>query len=102
MSRWTFVKAACAVLILCFSPLLPAAESPQETTEQFSQVDINKADASTLASALEGIGMVKAEEIVAYRTLFGAFKSVDELLAVPGIGAATLEKNRARIMISGS
>ena len=102
MSRWILLKAACAALIIAFSPLLAAAESPQETTQQYTQVDINKADAATIASTLDGIGMVKAEEIVAYRTMFGAFASVDELLAVPGIGEATLEKNRSRIVISGS
>lgn len=102
MSRWTLFKAACAALIFCFSPLLAAAESPQEVTQQYTQVDINKADAKSIAAALEGVGMVKAEEIVAYRTMFGAFESVDELLAVPGIGEATLEKNRTRIQISGS
>lgn len=102
MSRWTLLRAAFAALILCFSPLLAAAEAPQESTQQLSQVDINKADAATIAAALDGIGMVKAEEIVAYRTMFGSFRSVDELLAVPGIGEATLERNRSRIVISGS
>lgn len=102
MSRWTFLRAACAALILCFSPFLAAVEAPQDSTQQIAQVDINKADAATIAAALDGIGMVKAEEIVAYRTMFGNFRSVDELLAVPGIGEVTLERNRSRIVISGS
>lgn len=102
MSRWTLLKAVCAALALCFSPLQFAAEAPQETTQQYSQVDINKADAAAIAAALDGIGLVKAEEIVAYRTMFGEFRTVDELLEVPGIGEVTLEKNRSKILISAN
>ncbi|MDP6652073.1 MAG: helix-hairpin-helix domain-containing protein, partial [Gammaproteobacteria bacterium] len=49
--------------------------------------------------SLEGIDMVKAREIVSYREMFGRFRSVDELIEVQGIGEATVEKNRHRIVI---
>lgn len=100
MSRISLFGAVCALLLGFFSSTTFAADSPQETSEQISQLDINKADASSIASALEGIGMVKAEEIVAYREMFGSFRSIDELLAVPGVGEVTLEKNRHRIVIT--
>jgi competence protein ComEA len=48
------------------------------------QVDINTADADTLAT-IPGIGPGLAERIVAFRTSNGAFASVDELLDVSGI-----------------
>jgi competence protein ComEA len=39
---------------------------------------------------LPGIGPVTAQKILDYRTEHGAFASVDELDAVPGIGPARL------------
>jgi competence protein ComEA len=48
------------------------------------QVDINTADADTLAT-IPGIGPGLAERIVAFRTSNGPFASVDELLDVSGI-----------------
>jgi len=62
-------------------------------------VNINTADAVTLASSLKGIGTAKAEEIVRYRETYGPFKSVDELTDVKGIGDSTLEGNRAIITL---
>ena len=62
-------------------------------------VNINRADAATLADSLKGIGMRKAEAIVAYRTEHGPFKSVDELANVKGIGAKTLEQLRPLVSI---
>ena len=64
------------------------------------QLDINTADAATIAAALTGIEPAKAKEIVAYREMFGSFRALEELLAVPGIGAATLEQNSSRILIT--
>jgi competence protein ComEA len=60
-------------------------------------VDINKADAKTIAKELEGIGLSRAQAIVEYREKNGAFKSVDDLKKVKGIGAKTLEQNRSNI-----
>ena len=83
---------------LVTSPALLAQEvasAPQASTT----VNINTADAETLASGLDGIGMSRAQEIVRYRESFGPFSSVDELAAVKGIGKSTLEKNRAVITL---
>lgn len=62
-------------------------------------VDINTADAATLAAVLDGVGASKAEAIIAYREEHGPFESVDELAEVKGIGLKTLEKNRERITL---
>ena len=61
-------------------------------------VDINKADAETLAMELKGIGLKKAQAIVEYRTLNGAFKSAEDLVNVKGISDRTVEKNRENIL----
>lgn len=65
-------------------------------------VDINKADAATIAKELDGIGKSRAEAIVAYREKNGAFKSASDLLKVKGIGQKVLEQNRANIRLEGA
>ena len=63
------------------------------------RVNLNSADVPTLARELHGVGEAKARAIVEYREAHGAFASVDQLLEVKGIGAATLEKNRQRLSV---
>jgi competence protein ComEA len=65
-------------------------------------VNINTADAPTIAENLKNIGIKKAEAIVAYRTKIGQFKTVEELADVAGIGEKTIEKNRADILLQGT
>ncbi|MCK0538702.1 ComEA family DNA-binding protein [Alcanivorax quisquiliarum] len=60
-------------------------------------VNINQAGAEELAEALTGIGLARAQAIVADREQNGAYQSADELARVRGIGANTIERNRARI-----
>lgn len=64
-------------------------------------VDINSADAKTLAEGLAGIGLTKAEAIVAYREEHGPFKSADDLAKVKGVGKKTVDKNRDSITVGG-
>ena len=64
-------------------------------------VDINTADAATIAKELQGIGPNLAQAIVAYREKNGAFRNADELRKIKGIGAKVLEKNRANIKLDG-
>ena len=65
-------------------------------------VNINTADAPTLATALRGVGDSKAEAIVAYREANGAFKTADDLAKVKGIGEKTVELNREFILVEGT
>lgn len=60
-------------------------------------VDINTADAETLAKELTGVGETRARAIVDYRDSNGSFASVEALTEVDGIGPATLEDNRERL-----
>ena len=64
-------------------------------------VDVNSADAATLAEELDGVGPAKAQAIVDFREQYGAFKSADELLEVKGIGERVLDLNRDNIRIDG-
>lgn len=63
------------------------------------QVNINQADAPTLASELNGVGDKKAQAIVEYRAQNGPFASVDDLQKVKGISAKTIEKNRENLSL---
>jgi competence protein ComEA len=63
-------------------------------------VDINRADAATLAKELDGVGSSRAQAIVQYREKNGPFKKADDLLNVKGIGDKVLEQNRANIRLS--
>jgi competence protein ComEA len=86
-------KKTLAALALCFAMALPAwAATP---------VNINKADAQTIANSLDGVGLSKAQAIVAYRKAHGAFKSVDDVGNVKGIGTKTLARNHDAIRLSG-
>lgn len=64
-----------------------------------AQVNINTADAATLSAGISGVGEKKAEAIIKYRKEHGPFKSVDELVNVPGIGEKTVEHNRNNMTV---
>lgn len=64
-----------------------------------TSVNINHADAQTLAAGLKGVGISRAKEIVRYRETYGPFASVDELEDVKGVGLSTIEKNRALLTL---
>ena len=80
-------------VLLLLLTLLPLAGAAQ------TLVNLNTADAATLARDLEGIGESKARAIVEHRTRNGAFRSIDELALVKSIGPKTLELNRSRLRV---
>lgn len=99
-----------AVFILCGALLLiPSCEdadiltqyeaaetdAPSHPDELLAgeRININTADRETLMY-LPGIGGALADRIIEYRSKNGAFNSVDELLAVSGIGEKMLDKLR--------
>ena len=57
-------------------------------------VDINTASAEALAEVIKGVGMKRAEAIVAYREKNGPFATVDDLAKVQGIGERTVDSSR--------
>jgi competence protein ComEA len=64
-------------------------------------IDLNSADQQEL-SQVPGVGPKLAEAIVDHRRLHGAFKSVDELKAVRGVGPVTFEKIRNQFRVGSS
>lgn len=109
-----FLSATVAVVLL--SALLPSAGVAQEsvsiaaetTDANASQsvainadsVNINTADAETLALALDGVGLTRALDIIAYREEYGEFKNVEQIQQVRGIGIATFARNRTKMRVS--
>lgn len=77
---------------LCILPLYATAGE---------RVNINTADATTLAAAIQGVGQARAEAIVAYREKHGPFATIDDLALVRGVGERVLEQNRERLTVSG-
>ena len=62
-------------------------------------VNVNTADASTIAKELDGIGPAKAAAIVEYRQKNGPFRAAEDLLKVEGIGQKVLDQNRGNIRV---
>ncbi|MBT8085724.1 MAG: helix-hairpin-helix domain-containing protein [Woeseia sp.] len=63
-------------------------------------VNVNTANADAISTELKGVGLAKAEAIVAYRKAHGPFKSLTDLMLVKGIGARTLEINKDNIILA--
>ena len=83
--------ATLAFVALASLPALVFAATP---------VNINQADAPTIAKSLDGIGASRAQAIVAWRDAHGPFKKADDLRHVKGIGKATIERNRDAILLA--
>ena len=64
------------------------------------QVNVNTADAETIAKTLNGVGIAKAQAIVEFREANGRFNDAHELTRVKGIGEATVRRNEGRIVVS--
>jgi|GEM_PF-509214 competence protein ComEA len=96
--RFTAITAF-ALWSLLSSVQASTTSSPAPTRASTALVNINTADAATLAREMKGIGESKARAIVEHRQKNGAFRSIDELALVKGIGAKTLDNNRARLTI---
>lgn len=89
----TILSAIALSGALLFSALSVADEAP------LVSVNINQASAGEIAEVLQGVGQARAEAIVAYREEHGPFTDADALTAVSGVGPATINNNRARIVV---
>jgi competence ComEA-like helix-hairpin-helix protein len=74
--------------------LFPATKKPPA-----HPIDINSANSAQLQE-VPGIGPATADKILQMRKSYGAFKSVDDLLSVRGIGTKRLEKMR-KYLVAG-
>ncbi len=82
--------------LLSFFGLAAQAADPSVAP---AAVNINSADAQLIAERLDGVGVKKAEAIVAFRNANGPFTSPVDLVQVKGIGESTVERNLDRITL---
>ncbi len=78
-----------------------AAESGANKKPPLKPININTANSEELQQ-VPGIGPATAEKILQMRKSYGAFKSVDDLLSIRGIGKKRLEKMRKYLTVSKS
>ncbi|MBY5921211.1 ComEA family DNA-binding protein [Ferrimonas balearica] len=92
-------KALIVAIAFLMVPTVALAEEAVSEVEIAVTVDINNADAETLADALVGVGLKKAQAIISYREEHGPFSTKEELLKVRGIGEELLARNQDRIKL---
>ena len=80
-------KTICGLLLLLMSAVSFAGT-----------VNINTADADTIAHELSGIGHAKAARVIDYRNTNGPFATIDDIALVKGIGQRTIELNREKMV----
>lgn len=85
------VSRSLLTVSLAFMPLSLFAATP---------LDINTATAAQFAAVMSGVGIKKAEAIIAYREANGGFDSIDQLSQVKGIGDVLLTRNRDLLQVS--
>jgi competence ComEA-like helix-hairpin-helix protein len=90
-----FLARVCFLLLTAYAiPTgLLAKKKPPE-----APINLNTATSEEL-QLVPGIGPVTAEKILQMRKSYGAFKSVDDLRAVRGIGPKRLEKMRKYLTV---
>jgi competence ComEA-like helix-hairpin-helix protein len=82
------------ILVLCVGlPLSWAKKKPPE-----KPVNINMASSEELQQ-VPGIGPATAQKILQMRKSYGPFKSVDDLLAIRGLGQKRLDKMRKYLTV---
>jgi competence protein ComEA len=94
-------SAALSALFSCFfiTLLLFTVVSTATTKKPPPKpVNINAATSEELQQ-VPGIGPATAEKILQMRKSYGAFKSVDDLLAIKGIGKKRLDKMRKYLTV---
>lgn len=89
---------ACLFLLGNVTPGLSKDAKQAASVQELKQVNVNKASAEELVT-VRGIGPVIAKRIIDYRAANGAFKSLEELAQVNGIGKAKYEKMKEQLSL---
>lgn len=74
------------------------AAPAEKAAAQAPKVNINQADAGELES-IRGVGPTLAQRIIEFREAHGRFEHLEDLVQVPGIGQAKLERMKEQITL---
>jgi len=97
-------RMVMGALLAAFLAIVPVAvvqasqDAPDAKTAPAAVVNLNTATAAQL-EALPGIGPKVAQRIVEYRQKNGAFKKVEELMNVKGIGEKSFLKLKPHLTV---
>ena len=87
------IRHAIALLWLCTALSFGSAVSATTKKPPLKPVNLNSATSEELQQ-VPGIGPATADKILQMRKSYGPFKSVDDLVAIRGIGKKRLDKMR--------
>jgi len=100
MAAWSlarrFLLPASFVICVLVSGVAPCSAKKKPPA---APVNLNTATSEEL-QLVPGIGPATADKILQMRKSYGAFKSVDDLLAIRGIGPKRLEKMRKYLTVA--
>jgi comEA protein len=100
--HFAMVWRSCARLILLLAAFCAlAASAPAKEKAPAAPVNLNTATSEEL-QLVPGIGPGTADKMLQMRKSYGAFKSVDDLSAIRGIGPKRLEKMRKYLTVGKS
>jgi comEA protein len=94
--QWVWLALFFFAICFAFAAVSGATKKPP-----LKPININTANSDELQQ-VPGIGPVTADKILQMRKSYGAFKSVDDLLSICGIGKKRLEKMRRYLTVNKS
>ena len=94
--RYESIESGCDVPASGTEPAEAVKDAAKTQVE--NRINLNTADVTQLQE-LKGVGPKTAEAIVQWRDSQGPFTSVDQLLAIKGIGEKTLAKMRDSLVV---
>ncbi|MEK6787946.1 MAG: ComEA family DNA-binding protein [Pseudomonadota bacterium] len=106
MKKWIVLSAWVLGASFWAAPSYAVPQATAKTSavaadarKSLPRININTADAKTLDEGLLGVGPAKAQAIIDWRKQKGPFKTVAGLMAVKGMGASLIERNKDRLSV---
>jgi competence protein ComEA len=105
MRRLSFVLGLLVAMLVAGAPAVSAQSPPKSgnaakaSAAPAGPVNLNTASAAEL-EALPGVGASTAKRIIEYRQKNGAFKKIEELMNVKGIGEKSFLKLKPLITVA--
>lgn len=95
----TFVAAIlfCIIPFSSYSAEEPSQVSHNNPVQIKEKINLNTAELNVLVQSIKGIGVKRAQAIIAYREQNGNFKSIEDLAKVHGIGKKFVSKNLSQL-----